>query len=542
MPEGAGASPFHEGEQRVQERMGVRDAIEPFARRVVRPFLTEQHQQFYGAQPFLVLAARDERGRPWATIVAGDPGFATSPEPGRLAIGAQPALGDALDGALADGADVGVLGLEFATRRRNRVNGRIAASENGGLELAVEQSFGNCPQYIHEREWTRAEPARPPKRTEHDALVAAHVAAIEGADTFFIASGHRGEGESTSFGMDASHRGGEPGFVQVLGDREIVFPDYAGNDHYNTIGNLVLDPRVGLLFVDFEAGSLLQLTGTARVDFEPDAAAQVRFPGARRMVSIDVERVISLEAALPLRFGATAGSVRSLRLVARQAESADVTSFVFASRDGGPLPGHRAGQHLPIELRLADGTRVSRTYSLSGAPSERHYRISVKRHEQGLASRLLHDHVEIGAILDARAPAGDFVIREGDRPVVLVSAGVGVTPMVSMAHELVDGGDPRPLWFVHGVRDAAHRPLAGEVEALAARAPNLQVHTRASRPRRGDEGHDDCGRVDAALLERLVPGLDADFYLCGPPGFLADVIGGLEDAGVPDERIHQEAF
>ena len=235
--------------------------------------------------------------------------------------------------------------------------------------------------------------------------------------------------------------------------------------------------------------------------------------------------------------------MRSLRLLEKKAESRDVTSFVFGARDGGPLADFRAGQHLPLEIALGDGRRASRSYSLSNAPGQGRYRISVKRHEQGLVSRLLHERLEVGGVVDARPPAGDFVLPEGDGPLVLASAGVGLTPLVSMLHALADAGDAREIWFVHGARDGDHHPLAGEVEALVSRLPNAHLHVAYSRSRAGDDGHGSRGRVDAALLDRLLPELRrADFYLCGPPGFLGAVQSGLEARGVPPGRIHHESF
>ena len=328
-------SPFHAGERQAQQRLGVRD-IEDWARKVVRPYLPEQHRDFHTALPFLVAAARDGEGRPWATLLAGAEGFVTSPDPRTLVIDARPVPGDALEGRLTAGADLGILGIEPATRRRNRVNGRIAKDDDGAVALAVDQTFGNCPQYVRERAWRRVEgaPSGTPARGKR--LTAAQRERIAAADTFFVASGHRGAGEDPAFGMDASHRGGDPGFVRELDDRHLVFPDYAGNNHCNTIGNLLVDPRAGLLFVDFAAGGLLQMTGRTRIDW--DSAAVAGFPGARRLVHFEIEETVELPAALPLRWDASAESVRSLRLVEKTAESAEVTSFVFEARDGGPLP------------------------------------------------------------------------------------------------------------------------------------------------------------------------------------------------------------
>ncbi len=540
-------SPFHRGEQEVQTRLGVREDIEPWARKVVRPFLPEQHREFYGDLPFVVVAARDGQGRPWATILAGTPGAFHSPEPTTLVADVLPAPGDALDGALAEGDDVGILGIELATRRRNRVNGRVSSRSASGFELGVEQAFGNCPQYIHERAWRSETPAASPVRRTPASLAGPVRDWIEGADTFFIATGHREEGEDRRFGTDASHRGGQPGFVRVAGERELVFPDYAGNNHFNTLGNLLLDPRAGLLFVDFERGGLLQLTGRISIRWEPTPADLERFPGARRVLHFELDEAVELEDALPLRWSDAGQGVRSLRLVEKRRESEDVTSFLFASRDGGELPGFAPGQHLPIEVEVpGQPAPVARTYSLSNAPGEAHYRISVKREPQGLVSRALHDGVDVGAILSARAPAGEFTLDESSgRPVVLASAGVGLTPLVSMLHALVREGGERAVWFVHGARDGHHFPLADEVRALVEALPGARLHVAYSRPRPEDQKgshYDTAGRLDAALLEELLPGLDADFYLCGPQGFMAAIQEGLERRGVVDKRIHSESF
>ena len=475
-------SPFHAGEQRVQSQLGVRDEIESFARRVVRPFLPEQHRVFYAQLPFVVLAARDAGGRPWATLLAEEPGFVASPDSKRLRVATLPLEGDALAGALESGDDIGLLGIELSTRRRNRVNGRVSGRRAGGFDLEVTQSFGNCPQYITERVWERADASGAGSIASRDrGLSAAQQRFIEAADTFFIATGYRGTGESETYGMDASHRGGSPGFVEVEGASALVFPDYAGNNHFNTVGNLAMDPKAGLLFVDFESGGLLQLTGEARIDW--DSPEVGRFEGARRLIRFEISEVVELQQVLPLRWQTSGDSVRELRVIDKHRESADVTSFTFASRDGSPLPSFVAGQHLPIELDLPGHThRVRRTYSLSGAPADGTYRISVKREAQGVASRHLHDAVEVGSFLGAGKPQGVFVLDPpGDRPIVLVSAGVGLTPLVSMLHELARDGS-RPAWFVHGARDGGHDPLRDEVEALIAAGRHQSLHVAYSRP------------------------------------------------------------
>ncbi|MEO1092302.1 MAG: pyridoxamine 5'-phosphate oxidase family protein [Pseudomonadota bacterium] len=536
-------SPFHAGEQHVQARLGVRD-IEDWAQQVVRPYLPEEHRAFHTAVPFLVVAARDERELPWATMLAGREGFVTSPDATSLVIDAEPVAGDALERSFASGTDIGILGIELATRRRNRVNGRVRRSEADAIICDVEQTFGNCPQYIREREWRYVEsmPAGTPSRGTR--LTSSQRDWIAAADTFFIATGHRGDGEHPAFGMDASHRGGDPGFVTVADDTRIVFPDYAGNNHFNTIGNIVLDPRAGLLFVDFETGSLLQLTGRASVDWRSEAVA--RYRGARRLVVFDIDEIVELPSVVGLRWDAAAESVRSLRLVERIRESEDVTSFVFEARDAGPLPAFEAGQHLPIELRIAGSKApVRRTYSLSSGPSDDRYRISVKREPRGIASRYLHDHVEPGSIIESRRPAGDFVMSCRPCPVVLVSAGVGLTPMVSMLHMLAGEPSDRSVVFVHGARDGEHHAMAEEVRQLAARRDGIRVHVAYSQPRPEDELGKDYhskGHIDGALLAGLIEGREPDCYVCGPTRFMADVQTALERIGVPASHIHTESF
>jgi ferredoxin-NADP reductase len=344
--------------------------------------------------------------------------------------------------------------------------------------------------------------------------------------------------------MDASHRGGDRGFVQVLSDVRLQFPDYAGNNHFNTIGNLFLDPRAGYLFIDFESGSLLQLTGTTSIDWSSEAIAQ--FPGARRLVTLDIEEIVELPSAVSLRWEADADAVRSLRLIDKIPESDDVTSFVFEARDGGPLASFEPGQHLPIELSFPGVDEpVRRTYSLSNAPNQERYRISVKREPKGLASCHLHDSVEPGIIIESRRPAGDFIMTCNKCPLVLVSAGVGVTPMLSILQSVAAEGGERPVWFVHGARDSHHHPFADEVRELASTQSDVEVHVAYSRPGPGDKigtDYDSEGRIDGTLLVGLVKNVDAHYFLCGPLRFMADIQAELERRDVPVDQIHTETF
>lgn len=296
-------SPWHEGERALQARVGVRERMEAFGSRVIRDHMPDQHRDFFAQLPFLVAGSVDANAQPWASVLAAPPGFARSPDARSLRIDALPLGDDPLARALMPGAPIGLLGIEPLTRRRNRMNGLVSRVDGAGFVVDVQQSFGNCPKYIQAREPVFVEGAHkaaPPRRS--DRIDAAARRLIAGADTFFIASSHSaaGQGGATQ-GVDVSHRGGRPGFVRVEGDGTLTVPDFVGNAFFNTLGNIAVNPRAGLLFIDFESGDLLQLAVTAEVVWDgPELAA---FEGAERLLRMQVVSALYRPAALPLRWG-----------------------------------------------------------------------------------------------------------------------------------------------------------------------------------------------------------------------------------------------
>lgn len=302
-------SPFHSGEQAVQERLGVRGRIEQVGRKVIRSFMPDQHRELFCKLPFLIVGSVDGQRRPWASILVGRPGFIESPDPRTLAIGALPGFGDPLGQNLTPGAPVGLLGIQLETRRRNRMNGPVVALGEGGFTVRVEQSFGNCPQYIQARDPDFvAEPSRVRAsravRREGPRLSEALVGLVSRADTFFIASASpNAGGGNTAEGVDVSHRGGKPGFVRVTeeaGHMVLTFPDFSGNRQFNTLGNLEVHPYAGLLFVDFTSGGLLSLTGETEILWDgPEVDA---FAGAERLVRFHVTEGVWIEDGVPLRW------------------------------------------------------------------------------------------------------------------------------------------------------------------------------------------------------------------------------------------------
>ncbi len=299
----SGDSPFHRGELAIQERLGIVEKMDKYGRAAIRDFLLDQHREFFPKLPFFVVGSVDARGRPWASQLDGEPGFLHSSDPKRLHIAAIPSDGDPLKGALREGASIGGLGIELYTRRRNRINGKVLLDEDGsGFTIKVDQSFGNCPQYIQARKprfvrelsgQTRPRSLRGFERFDDDIRTV-----IRRADTFFIASRFEGDETTARNGVDVSHRGGRPGFLTVKDDRTLLWPDYRGNFFFMTLGNLECDPRCGLLVMDFDRGDTLQLTGTAKVlwDWPKDDPA---FKDAHRLVEFTLSEGIQAKGVLP---------------------------------------------------------------------------------------------------------------------------------------------------------------------------------------------------------------------------------------------------
>jgi predicted pyridoxine 5'-phosphate oxidase superfamily flavin-nucleotide-binding protein len=308
---------FHPGERELQALTGVAERMAQVGPRVIRDHMPQQHRDFFPLLPFVVVAAVDAQGQPWASLVTGAPGFAHSPHERLLRIDAMPAAGDPLHGLLATGAPVGLLGIQAHTRRRNRLNGRAARLDARGFDLEVGQSFGNCPKYIQAREAVFDPHAPPPGPLEQGTrLDAAAAATIRAADTFFIATAHprAAAGAPPAFGVDASHRGGPPGFVHVDGEVLLTVPDYVGNAFFNTLGNLRLNPRCGLLFVDFASGDALWVRARAELILDEDEVR--RHPGAQRLLRLAVEAFVRRPHAFPLRWGQAQPAPEVVRLAA----------------------------------------------------------------------------------------------------------------------------------------------------------------------------------------------------------------------------------
>lgn len=235
---------------------------------------------------------------------------------------------------------------------------------------------------------------------------------------------------------------------------------------------------------------------------------------------------------------------RPLRVANARRESVDVLSFVFESQDHSPLPSAIPGQFLALKLPV-DGnpTPIVRNYSISNFDDAGRYRISVKR-ATGTGSSYLHDHVKPGDIIQVSAPRGGFALAPGENAVVLLSAGIGATPVLAMLHSIATSreGATREIWWCYGARNGKEHPFVAEVQNLLKELPKSHSFIAYSRPEADDQGYDASGHLNLSALQRLGIPKEADFYLCGPAVFITDFTAELKTWGVPGIRIHSETF
>lgn len=284
---------YHEGELSVQVRAGVGGDGLP-AEAMYRASMPIGVQKFLSQQQLAVFSTKDTEDRVWASMRSGPAGFLRALDESTLEISGYSHPDDPLLANLAAHPEAGMIVIHLAARHRVRLNGTAQAHPDGRIVLSTQQVYGNCPQYIQARAVIGDRELSPAPARLGERLNQRQQQLIEQADTLFIATAH------PQSGADASHRGGRPGFVCVESDTRLLFPDYRGNNMFNTLGNIISNPHTGLLFPDFQAGGALQLSGNARILWVDPRMRQ--FEGAQRLVEFDVERVIELPEATLLHF------------------------------------------------------------------------------------------------------------------------------------------------------------------------------------------------------------------------------------------------
>ena len=286
---------YHEGELAVQKRAGVVEQAQHIGA-TIRSYVPSIASDFLQNQRVVVLSTLDSKNRVWASVLTGPAGFVGAVDSKTVEIKAIPAQGDPLESNLNYRLEIGMVVVEFSTRHRMKVKGHSERTCNGSLLIHAERVYSQCEKYIQAREII-VEAIQSGETSEiiHlQSLTPSQQKWIAHADTFFIASFH------PETGADASHRGGNPGFVKVVDKATLVFPNYRGNTMFNTLGNISLNPHAGLLFLDFVSGSTLQTTGKASIDWDKNRVAE--FPGANQLVEYRISEVIEMLHAMPLRW------------------------------------------------------------------------------------------------------------------------------------------------------------------------------------------------------------------------------------------------
>eukprot|EP01122_Echinamoeba_exundans_P009743 TRINITY_DN3508_c0_g1_i1.p1 TRINITY_DN3508_c0_g1~~TRINITY_DN3508_c0_g1_i1.p1 ORF type:complete len:610 (-),score=74.64 TRINITY_DN3508_c0_g1_i1:62-1891(-) len=598
---------LHEGELWMQDHAGLDAENRKFIQSILRPYMPDQHRIFFSNQPYLIVGSRNDSGEVWASIMFGPRGFVSSPEPTILQISPALTPGDPLETSIRDGSPVGLLGIEFDTRRRNRMNGKIRNLDrnSGTFQVSVDLSFGNCPKYIQAREltylpglnslssirdWSSSHTKSSPIQCSPLPQLEADM--IRRSDAFFVASSFGASPSDPSHGVDVSHRGGLPGFVQVSADStEIVWPDYLGNFFFNTLGNIHQNPNCGLLFIDFEANRILQVVGKGQIVHDVGTPAL----GAQRYVRFSIEKWRSVEFALPFswRFISTSPYCPAISLSGAPAGTnprtglmgipVSVREIIYETRDtatyilGGAgialtstqIPGQYASFVIDTsdedsmddnesDSALPDSDQI-RTWTISSAPngpSDYSFAITVRRKPGGSISNLLFEGKVSKMLLTGIG--GTFHLPPGPpaRPLLFLAAGVGITPLMSMLRGLAKSGyleSQVNLDFVLSFQTAADIIFVNELSAFAEQFPSAirisifltrQAEVDRKNPTLRNFGLFVGERISSSRLSMVVPDIQTrDVYLCGPSQFMESLENELvSQQGVPITQVHSEGF
>ncbi|KAK9814968.1 hypothetical protein WJX73_003605 [Symbiochloris irregularis] len=593
------ASPFHAGEQEVQRLAGSREVSEKMGRAVHSTVISPTAAAFLKEQCLIYLSTLDEDNNLWASCFYGVPGFLDGDDESRLVIKPIHRL-EADPSALQPGSLLGTYVIELSTRKRFRTNGTIRSFDGETLVLDVCIAFPSCPKFIQARKVIVSE-----QDLEHRissgaesihrggrSLGPEEKALISRSDTCHLASCYEGpETDGGSAGCDISHRGGPPGFVHIEGDDTLYWADFIGNFTFTTLGNIHVDPRAGLLFLDYDTGDTLQLTGTCEIKWEEHA-----LPGAERTLYFKVHEWVRVEGNVPVHVEGGVGmspynpapedayhpgiaddridQIRDrfggepqvpgrmmLRCLSKVKENHDTITYTLERAGtslGPPPPVLRAGQYATVDLKGAgaDGKVLTRTWTISCPPAhtKEHNTISLTIKNIGLASGWLADNMVVGRTFTVRGIEGTFTPQDtlpGGKPpaagVVLLAGGIGITPLRSMLPEFVESGVPVTL--IYSVKTLADAVFLNEFAEASQQAKKLDVHLlitndQEHQQNNAPEGvHVHTGRVSSEILEQVVPSLqERAAYLCGPSSMMSAVEQMLASLKFPMTNLHQESF
>lgn len=536
------SNPYHEGELAVQQRVDETEMARINSGAIDETILAGA-LRFIEQQPMVVIGSMDAQGHVWASTLFGNPGFIRALDTKTLELDVSQlhsAEDDPLWSNLIENPSVGLLAIELSSRRRIRINGRARKVSAERILIEVERAYPNCPKYIQRRDWktVQVDEQHPATASTYGRkLNETQKTLIENADTLFVASAH------PDHGIDASHRGGHPGFAHIIDDQQLRIPDFAGNSMFNTLGNFACYPYAGLIFIDFEQGRLLQLTGKAELLWDVDDP-QKETGGTRRYWQFDI--TCWQDSTLPYRFAwewldesphipelqrySHFSDALSLQVERIQQETDRVKSFRLRAADGKELPAFLPGAHLRVKVKLPDGSDAKRHYSLLYNPNDRSsYEIGVLKEPEGRGGSLyLHEHIHEGDVLEIQIPKNAFPMTKLANHSILIAGGIGITPILAMLHSL---SSTKQSFEIHySARELTGLAFRDRVEQLA--GDKAQFYTsRGPNSRRLDLEQ---------LLAKPEPGVHV--YMCGPRGMINAVREIASAQGWALSQIHFESF
>jgi len=533
--------PYHEGELEVQQRASEADiAINNGV--VIHDSILAGALRFIEQQPMAVISSLDAEGRVWISTLFGDPGFVRALDVHTLELDvSQPraAKDDPLWINLQKNTSVGLLFIELGSRRRFRINGRARKISDHRYIIDVERAYPNCPKYIQRRDWKPLQANKQHETTPSTQgieLNATQKILIAAANTLFVASAH------PDHGVDASHRGGRPGFVHIINNQQLRIPDFAGNSMFNTLGNFVSYPYAGLVFIDFEHGLILQLTGRPEILWDADDP-QGETGGTKRYWQFDITgwqestlpchfswELLDYSPHIPVLKKPSVNNKLLLKIEQIQQQSNRVKSIRLRAPDGQQLPEFQPGAHIQVKVKLPDGSEANRHYSLLSHPNDReHYEIGVLKEAAGRGGSLyMHEQLGEGDTLEIHAPKNDFPMADKAEHSILIAGGIGITPILSMMHKLASS--KRSFEMHYSSRTLDGLAFRNRIEHIAGN----NAHFYASRDPQSQ-------RLDLEqLLSTPKPGVHV--YFCGPRRLIAAIRDTAEAQGWPAAQIHFESF
>ncbi len=552
-------TPFHSGELAMQKLAGEAD-IATMNGAVISNQIFASAAHFIAQQNMLMVTSMDYSENIWISVIIGNPGFIQAINSSTLLLETSETIGltaDPLWKNIQHVKEVGMIIIEFSTRRRYRVNGNIKQVDQNKFEIRVVEAYPNCPKFIQRRELIlpknlfRKTIRNSTRNTKHGTtLTSAQQQLIASGDTFFVGTANRNK-ESKLLRCDASHRGGLPGFVEVINESLVSIPDYQGNSMFNTLGNIHSFGRAGIIIFDFKSGLILQLTGKAKVVWKGEDE-QYKSAGSHRFWLLFVEHWI--ESKLPPQLNwnfydysphnpEQLSKIKStqynqaliLKLSNIVKKNSHINLYQFENNQADFLPAFEAGSHLPIFIKLDNGEMVERHYSLlpsildASTNLPKFYQFAVQIEPLGRGgSKAFHRDMQLGSIITAKCPSNEFPLSKTSLHTVLIAGGIGITPMLSILSNLVE---KMASFEVHyAAAKESDLVFKSEVLALAGKSAHFYFSNGESSK-----------RID---LERLmkVPSNDTHFYICGPNRMIESCRDLGKVYGWKPSQIHFESF